>query len=418
MLLVFYCSVNFCHVLLGVLSSDAITRDQTLGCALVLVKSIPMSMGFRFRSYLIFISCSCASYLSAMMWLSETYEELDLSFRMYANVVGVSVVFTSLGYGQMLRDKIHFNVQEELSTEKDRVDSLLKRLTSQRDSLESLLVMLTDATAWLAEDGDTILKCDRSLEVLMGQQMEGRRLSEHMPVEEEWARFQAALLRLSSKCEQPTQLMPCTLGNGSKRLAMIEIFLAGKRADVDDADTGLDADTGAQCCFLIGIRVDFASLQEENDRPLSGQKLVVPEESSGVLSSRKSSGSFVGHTLDMDLSVRINVLSPAFNVLDYAMKFNVATGSHTVALLDLVAPAQQKPLVEWIEGCVNGHVNSDDWKSPDFGFLSFHMPESGGHVAHALSTTFEMPDWGGSDSSDSMTMVIGTLHLAKLTMFQ
>ena len=56
-----------------------------------------------------------------------------------------------------------------------------QRLVAEKEASESVLSMTCDATFWMGDDGDTLLGKSNKLEAILGSDLNGARLSDHMP---------------------------------------------------------------------------------------------------------------------------------------------------------------------------------------------------------------------------------------------
>jgi len=110
-------------------------------------------------------------------------------------------------------------------------------LAAEQAATRAMLKMTSDAGFWVACDGNTIVRGDKNLDMIMGMAMEGTRLSDRLDAND-WTRLQLA----TKGADEGAKLLPVTLQRPNAAALQAELFIAGTR-------------TYQESIFLIGLRL-------------------------------------------------------------------------------------------------------------------------------------------------------------------
>merc|ERR1719162_1835531 len=96
------------------------------------------------------------------------------------------------------------------------------QLEAEQESSKSLLSMVCDATFWVSQDGDTILRSTRQFDALLGCHADLTQLCQHVPKSES-LRVRDAIAR---QAQQPSvSLLPTSLFRDGKVATDVDLFI-------------------------------------------------------------------------------------------------------------------------------------------------------------------------------------------------
>merc|ERR1711924_136506 len=194
----------------------------------------------------------------------------------------------------------------QLTAEKDAVESLVEqlraekaaslllfdRLKVEKEASESLLAMVCDASLWLGADGDTVVRSENSFNAIIGCDAKDRRLSTFI-VESEKVRLQAAIHEHSMGHGSPVRLLTTTLVPAKGTLRMdADVFIVDRHHGVEVEDSESRCELG----FLIGLRLaNSGSVIHENVHVTCGNLPIDAPHTAGAFteSSLSADQSFV-----------------------------------------------------------------------------------------------------------------------------
>ena len=165
-MLVFFCSalVIICS---QSINADPMYRHRTLGMIAMMWRvSVPF-IGLRMRHS--FVGISLATFVECLATWASLYM-FEGSNAPYVRITCTLLVYSavSLAWCYLCCTMWGTFYQNE------------RRLLVEKETLESILTMTCDATFWMGADGDTLLDRNNPLEAILGSDLKGTRLSDHM----------------------------------------------------------------------------------------------------------------------------------------------------------------------------------------------------------------------------------------------
>jgi len=158
-------------------------------------------------------------------------------------------------------------------------------LAAEKALMESIISMLCDATVWLSDDGNTIVRADQRLNLILGRNVEGQRVDSILPPCEQ-ERLQGGV----SQARAAPVLLPSTLRSSMGRNIKVDMFIVGSR------DMNAQGRKDQAPAFLIGLRVgsegrdelpeiamDHQHVEKLAERQLEAEQL--PEDATSHLTS-------------------------------------------------------------------------------------------------------------------------------------
>uniref|UniRef100_A0A7S4WAD9 Protein kinase domain-containing protein n=1 Tax=Alexandrium monilatum TaxID=311494 RepID=A0A7S4WAD9_9DINO len=116
-------------------------------------------------------------------------------------------------------------------------------LAAEKALMESIISMLCDATVWLSDDGNTIVRADQRLNLILGRNVEGQRVDSILPPCEQ-ERLQGGV----SQARAAPVLLPSTLRSSTGRIISVDMFIVNR-------DINAKGEKDQTPAFLIGLKI-------------------------------------------------------------------------------------------------------------------------------------------------------------------
>jgi hypothetical protein len=133
---------------------------------------------------------------------------------------------------------------QELAAEKSGSEALMTKLKAEKQALEALLGMICDASFWLADDGDTVVKSERRFDAVMGCNMLEQSLLSHFPSSEH-ERLKRAVCVEDVGEDSPVRLLTTVVHQGISAVK-VDLLIVDRRHS-SDLSIGLG--------YLVGLRL-------------------------------------------------------------------------------------------------------------------------------------------------------------------
>jgi len=284
------------------IEKDDFLRHRSMMLALVLWNFLLVLLSFRKVACFILILWHNAHF-SASAWLIGQRYSTSITPRFYVTVFVVAALCYAISFQVQGRLALLFSAQCQLAAEKE--------------AAESLLSMVCDAAIWIADDGDTVLRCDGRFDMLLGRNMRGMKLSDCMPdcpsFVEERERLRATFKKpLTSDPKTPVTLLQTKFqraagSDGSDAEAASNLQLAALSVDlfvVDRGATLVDATRKLhmQLRYLVGVRVAEGAAQLVLDMGLGAPSHgVLGQLETPASSASKSDGNAASKSLNREV---------------------------------------------------------------------------------------------------------------------
>jgi len=239
MLLGFCVLATVLQCLAGV-EDDPRKSSYFMGMSRFCFKPVPIIIGMRPMTYAIFLAWSSVGDVVLLVWAQEKFGMEDSVLEHFGILLAATAAFIRME--RMANGWIGAVYQSHC------------QVSQEKDAQESLLFTFCDGTIWLGADADTILHCDRRFSLMLGRDVEGTRLSDHvLQTPEEQARLRAAFehLAVDAHGAPPAALHTAMLG-GDGGVLGLELRIADRRGS-GGGRAELASQRGS---FLIGVRIE------------------------------------------------------------------------------------------------------------------------------------------------------------------
>jgi len=135
-----------------------------------------------------------------------------------------------------------------LSTQ-EASEQLIVQLKAEQSAAADLLSMLCDATAWLASDGDTVVRSETRFDAIVGHSALNECLSSFIP-EEEQNRFEVASTKSPASAPKLRVLTTTILNSITGVRADVDVFMVSRTDESSEADPLVRVPR-----YLVGVRL-------------------------------------------------------------------------------------------------------------------------------------------------------------------